>query len=511
MFSIEALESGKVFYLTKAEYFEQKNEVLVEFSNAFSKVIKRFRFFPSAHFPLSFEKQKLSELILSLGFRNFSLEEEENRLVLRTLSFGELKKIGASLAVHSSKMPLLIEPSRAFLFEKNWSFFDSFHLIDDTAFKISHQGEDSKSADFFDLGFFLIKEIPFSQALKINREDSLFLVDSAAWSNILSLPLERIPKGLDEKIDLFLEKIFFSNCALIEFEKSSSFFAEHCFAPLPRQGVVSKIDFSLVWAELFTNNFFNLGPKSMNCSCCAPLTLEARNLLPSTLIKVRFCEDNFFFESASHSFAFNFHNSSHFKNERLSKKREFCLTSLPVGPFFRDDFAQIPLIDARKLISEGKAVLVSSKEDSASHNLSWFCTKNEGFLSKEIRSINASLFFLNSKINFFEQSLFAESSFAFNYFSSLRWAFSQIISSLPKHLTSPQSKFFSAELAKNIISVQEATVSRFKEFSEKEGYRVLHADKMGAFVKGSSSLRLAKSFSFQTKLPMPQVANFCKA
>jgi len=66
-------------------------------------------------------------------------------------------------------------------------------------------------------------------------------------------------------------------------------------------------------------------------------------------------------------------------------------------------------------------------------------------------------------------------------------------------------------LAKSIVSIQEATIAKFREFSEKEGYRVLHAGKNFASVKGFSSLKLAKDFAEENNLPQPQIAGFTSA
>jgi hypothetical protein len=242
--------------------------------------------------------------------------------------------------------------------------------------------------------------------------------------------------------------------------------------------------------------------------------LDSNNLLPSSLIKIRFSEDNLYFESSSDSFAFNYHQENNFREERLAKKREFCLNSFPIGPFFKEDSTLVPLLDAKRLISNDKAVLVSSKSlDSLEnpvnslHELNWFCKNKESFFSKEVRSSNSELFLLRKQIDSFESTLI-QNNFSYFYYKSVYSALRSLLSEIPNQLTNNSSKFFSTELAKSIVSVQEATIAKFKEFSENNGYRVLHAGKNNAFVKGFSSLKLAKEFSKQTKLPQPQIASF---
>jgi hypothetical protein len=83
-----------------------------------------------------------------------------------------------------------------------------------------------------------------------------------------------------------------------------------------------------------------------------------------------------------------------------------------------------------------------------------------------------------------------------------------LIAELPFQLMSSSSKFHSLSLVRTIISVQEATLFKFREFSERNGYRVLHADRRSAFVKGYSSLALAKKFSSELSMPIVPTKGF---
>jgi len=504
----------EVFYLSRLTYNEPKGEMLVEFANNNHKFVERYRFFPFISL-FGIEADKLSELVLSLGFKGFSVEQKDSKVLLRALSFSNLKKIGTALALHINKMPLVIEPERSFLLEKNWAYFDSFQRVDNLIVKVG--AEDACGGDFAqkDLGFFLTKEIPFSEALKVSESDALFLVERAAWSSILGVPLERVPKELNEKIELFLENTFVRHGEALLFEKNDKIFSSNDYEPFSRDST-SKIDFSYVWTELFSNNFFNIGPETKNCACCTPVTLDSKNLLPSSLISVRFIGDNLFFESSSESFAVNYHSEHEFKENRAARKKEYFLNSFPVGPFFNGDLAQIPIMDALRLIGEGKVGLVSNacakdpQKESLLHELNWFCLKKESFFSKEVRNASTNLFNVRKLISSFESSLFSN-TFEYFYFKSYFSALNSVLCSLPQQLTSTNSKFFSTSLAKSIVSIQEATIAKFREFSEKEGYRVLHAGKNFASVKGFSSLKLAKDFAEENNLPQPQIAGFTSA
>ncbi len=527
----------KVFYLTNVSFNEAKHEVLVEFSNKFEKFVMREKFFPFILLSHFGDKEKLIELILSFGFKGFSLEEEGDLFCLKALTFSDLKKIGNALALNTSKYPIILSPERSFLVSKNWSYFDAFERIDNLLFKLNpksdsyQKGVVQKNIDF---GFFLTKSISFNEALNSSEEEVRFLVDSAAWSNLLLVPITRVPKSINDKLELFLENIFFKHGELISFDSGGAVYSSNGFEPLGGRETFSKIDFSSIWAELFSKNFFNIGPETKNCSCCKPFVLEAKNLLPSSMIKVKFGEDNVYYESSSDSFAVSFHNSHPFKGERLMKKKEFFLSSFPIGPFFNGDKVLVPLMDAKRLIDEKKAVLVlSSSEDlvksvngedfdehlsckaneqnnSKLHELNWFCLNTESFFSKEVRRANLTLFSLRNVLDESNSNLFQSRSFSKIYSAVLYNSLSLLLAELPNQLTNPNSKFFHSSLAKSIISVQEATIAKFKEFSENKGYRLLHANKNSAFVKGFSSLKLAKEFAKETALPQPKVAKFIR-
>ncbi len=509
--------SSRVFYLTKVSHSEARREVLVEFANSSARVVKRHKFFPFTFISVNFEKDKLEDLILSLGFKGFSLEEEGGLFCLKALSFSELKKISNALARHIGKLPVVLDPERAFLLGKGWSYFDSFEKIGDSFYKIDLSSPRSEPLGRIDLGFFLTREISFSEALRVSKEDALYLVELAAWSNLLSVPVNLVPKERDARVEMFIENIFFRHGELISFEDSKRVHKELGFEPLGGEPL-SKLDFSGVWAELFTSTFFNIGPETRNCSCCSPVVLDAKNILPSSLIKVRFLEDNVFFESVSGGFALDFHNEMPFKEQRLAKRKEFFTDSFPIGPFFRTDSAKVPLMDAKRLIAQGKAVLVSSRDCSAGdvsqnskdsiHDLHWFCMNKESFFSKEVRSASSFLFGLRKRIDSVQQGLFFSPDFSFFYLNSLYSSLSSALFSLPVQLTNPNSKFFSTSLAKNIVSVQDATIAKFREFSEEAGYRVLHANSTNAFVKGHASLKLAKDFASKNSLPQPLIAGF---
>jgi hypothetical protein len=165
-------------------------------------------------------------------------------------------------------------------------------------------------------------------------------------------------------------------------------------------------------------------------------------------------------------------------------------------------------MDAKRLIDEDKATAVYKNEENSAHELNWFCLNKESFFSKEIRFSNSKLFSLHEFFSSSQSSLFFKENFGYYYSKFLYSSVHKLLLELPNQLTNSSSKFYSTSLAKSIISIQEATLSKFKEFSTQNGYRVLHANKNNAFVKGFSSLKLARSFAEESNLPQPQIVGF---
>jgi len=480
-------------YLTKVTHNLEKKEILVEFRNKNNKVVKRFDFFPFLVLPREIEKEKVEELLLCVGIKGFEIQKKKRYLKVIAHSFNELKKISNSLALHTSKKPLTLEPERQFLIQKNWDYFDSFIFDNNVIEKVDEKKE---------IGFLITKEIPFNEAVLLDEEGIQSLVENFSLSHLLKVPLESVPASLQKRTEIFLENIFFSNGGEISWAKDNSFYSAKEFAPYGTYNSVSTIDFSSAWPQLISKNFFNLGTDTINCSCCKPIKLNDSNLLPSSIIEVEFLEDAFYYESTSNTFAMSYHKNNPFENNRKEKRREFFTKTYPVGPFFKNQKDLLPINDAKKLLDEKKVKL------SLNHSPSWFCKNKESFLSIAIRKYNKQIIAF-SKVSISNQNtLFAKNDSAYYFTSASFNSLNTLVQELPFQLMNPLSSFFSPLLASSILSVQEATLFKFKEFSEKKGYRILHLNSKNAFIRGFSSLSLTKSFSKETSLPQPQIHAF---
>ena len=446
-------------YLTKVTFNPEKKEMLVEFRNNKNKVVKRFDFYPFLVLPKEMNKEKIEELLLCVGIKGFRVEKKNKYLKVICSSFIELKKISNTLALHTGKKPLVLESERQFLIQKNWNYYDTFIFENDFLVKVDEKP---------DLGFLITKEINFGEALLLNEEETLFLVNKFALSALLKIPFTQIPSLTQAMTEIFVENIFFSNGIGISWAKNDSFYFAKEFAPYGSYESVSTIDFSSAWPQLITKNFFNLGIDTINCNCCKPIKLSDSNLLPSSLIEVEFLEDAFYYDSTSNTFALTYHKNNPFEKNRLEKKKEFFMKIYPVGPFFKNQKCLVPLNDAKKLLDESKVKLAKN------HSSNWFCKNKESFLSKSIRKYTDQSLLLSSNNTSSQNTLFEKNNSSFYFTSALLNAVNALVQELPFQLMSPRSSFFSPILASSILSVQEATLFKFKEFSEKKGYRILH-------------------------------------
>ncbi len=483
-----------VYYLVSVTFVEEKKEVICYFKNEKKQVAKRFFFKPYIIIPDNFSK-KIASLISSYGFKNFEIQKIEGRTCIVSNAFNDLKQISNCIASVTSKKFLVLDPERIFLIEKDWSFFDTFVFDND---------EIVKTFSKKDFSFYLFPLIGFDNSLKINKSLTISIIKKSVLSNILKIPVHKISENEESIVETFLENIYFKNGYFLSWEKNSFYNFGKNFVPYGLFESFSTIDFSNVWISSLTKNFFNTGPDTINCDCCKPIKTEDPNLLPSSLLNVSFVEDDFFYISNSPSFSFKFHKENEFKDRRLSKKKQFFLKNYPIGPFKKNSSCMIPLDDALSLLKEKKVLL------SKDHDLFWFCTKKESFISKELFYFKKTIFESEKRLECFSNSFFSYKSFSFFYEDLFLESLKKIVFEIPFHLTKPLSKFFSEKTARTINSLQESIITMFTEFSESSGYRVLFSSKRTVFVKGHSSLSLTKNFSKKLKLPEPEIFSFSK-
>lgn len=510
--------NSQCLFLDNVIYLPGKREIVAEFSNANEKFTQRFNFFPSMIVAHSSEKilhqiialydskkfisEKLFGKVLSKNEGKPSEKVGNNIFKITGATFVDLQKLHTLILSSLKISPLLIEPERQFLIQKNWSYFDSFTLQNNELFK-----EDKKIFPQIQNELFTKQLNDFSSdLLKDSPQTGKELIQKIAFSNILKIPFTKV--SLSEKflLDSFFENVFFAN----NFTLNPSFEKALIDARTPNGNFseLTEIDFSPVFSDILTNSFYNISFDSINCGCCKPVASNAQNVLPTSFAEVEFLSDGLYFESSNIDWSNDYHQQHAFKQERLKRKTEWFLKFFPVGPFYRNQKQLIPLHDAIKLVEEQKATI-------SFVNFSWFCAKKEGFVSKELKQLNKQIVVLNKLISqkaldFSKQfNLFSsnesEKDPEFVYFNSLKNALQSVYYLSPYFLSDNSSKFFCSEIASNIKCLQLLTLNKFSQFVEEKGFRNIYSNSQKAFVKTDSALELVEEFSEKQQLPQPEI------
>jgi hypothetical protein len=482
-------------YLVKVIYIQEKSEIICYFRDNNSQKAVRFPFKPYFILNNDFDLLKLKELINFFGIKNFNIVSKNNFIKVFSNSINSLKEISKILGITTGKKYLILDPTRVFLLEKDWSFFDIFYFENDIPIKAFSKN------NFFEI---LSPLISFEDALKIDEKNVNALIENSVFSNLLKIPINNIPTSFNEKLELFLENIYFSNAGVIQWDDVEKIYSKKDFAPYGLFENFSEIDFSMFWVQIMTKSFFNLGQDTINCGCCKPIRINDSNIIPASSIEVIPIENELFYISSSKKFSNYFHNNNVGKKARVLRKNEFFLKNFPVGPLFSNNKYLVPFDDAVKLLDEKKVSL------SKNHSLFWFCKNKESFFSKDFQNVFLKVFSLEKYLAEYSNNLLFEKSFDYFFVSKKLFLLKKLLSSIPNQLLSRFSKFFSNDLANSIISIQESILFKFETFSEKNGFRIIYSTNNNVFVKGSKSLSLTKDFSSTLKLPQPVVSNFSK-
>ncbi|MFH1224437.1 MAG: hypothetical protein V1676_01405 [Candidatus Diapherotrites archaeon] len=455
-------------YLTGAHYLPERKEVAAEFrSPAGGRVIERFKFFPSFYLGTGGIEPSLLEEVLSLydGRRFMCRGIAPGRLQVTASAYADLRKI-ANLLSSSLMLNLSVpEPERQFLLQNGWSYFDAFEKAQEKFRKIPPPSLPAVQPDFLAL--------PLQEALRelmlSDAQGAELLAKRIALSNILCTRPQNLPNGTSAMLDLMLENLFFS-CALpaptgSAFPRNRT---ENCACaekenPIPHENRPAEPYFHCALPLPDAEFLLNLGQETMNCGCCRPETLSAENISPTALVNVLFNSDGIFFESAYTRWAEEFHNSNPERERRERWRMEWSLPSIPAGPFFRGQAAMVPFADLQMLTEKGCVSVLPH-----GHELSWFCTKHESAISRQIRESNERVSLLGAMVAEREKTHLKSHKILFAsalgqdaehlYLSNLNSSLSELISLMPAHLANPNSRFYSRQLADAISCIRQGMV-----------------------------------------------------
>jgi hypothetical protein len=492
--------TSNTLYLTKVRYLEEKKRIVLEFSNSELKRTKSFLFFPSFFLEKRVPKKELNTILSNYNPQRFRADEKQHAFQVTASSFRDLKCLANLCLGALGQRPLLLEPERQFLLTMGWSYFDAFHFLQGNPVR-------SNRIHFPDANVSELTDSTQETALQLlgqDRQAGLGFIKALALSKVLRLPFDGLPESEFLELETIMENMLFESGFALAAEGARVFHKRESKKPNCQNAV--EMDFSGLWALLLTHSFYNLGFDSLNCECCKPKSLFERNVLPNSRVIARFLREGFYFESALPAYAGEFHRQNPLAHNRLRLQREFCLNYLPVGPFKRNQTAELLLCDAVKLCSAGSVELV----DTAA--LHWFCLRRESFLSLRLRRLYSSAVSLSKQLAAEEKAAFQKhglvgndvlaNNLNFLFKDALRQILKRLYCSIPAHLTNPASTLFSRPLSDSIEALQGLTMHRFSELLRERNGRVLAVGSRSALVRTNEPMSLLKEFSKREKLPL---------
>jgi len=474
-------------FLSNIAYAPEKRQITVDFSRENEKASRKYSFFPKMFvFLEKIPKEQLVDALSNYDLKKLKVDFKEKTAIVFAATFSDLKKVNNLFTDFFGFHSNLIEPERQFLIEKEWSYFDCFDFSEGEPQLVLSSEFPNVSLDF--LSDSLEKTV--ASLLFSNKALARETVQKIVYSKLLRVPL--VGRDDDKSLEeLFLENIFFESekqipvgsCKFKDLKLYSHSKAE--------------IDFSKLVSVMASKPFNNIGFETINCECCKPWDNEAKNILPSTLVKVRFLREGFYFNSVSPLWAKAFHYSNPRKEEREKRRREYFYDFYPVGPFSRNNSVKILLADANVLQEQGLVEVLCER------SVEWFCLKHESALSKEISSLYSSLSSLGavmreenasvvaSKGLFFSQVL--DSSPGFFYKKILRKTISGLLSSFPNMLTFPQNRFFDKSVAIAFETLNGCILRDFEGVAQNSAGRISFRSSK-ALVDPSSLLSVSREF-----------------
>ncbi|MCR4335944.1 MAG: hypothetical protein NUV57_05430 [archaeon] len=474
-------------FLSRVTYTPDKRQITAEFSRKNDKASRKYSFFPKMHLPLEkISRGNLLEALEDYDVRKLKIDFKGNIATIFAATFSDLKKVNNLLNNFFNFRSNLIEPERQFLLGEKWSYFDSFNFSDS-------EFEKTQTTDFPDVSMDFLSdslEETVASLLLNNKSLAKETIEKIVFSKLLRIPLmgREEDKSLEE---IFTENIFFLSEKPIPIGVPGN---NTGLKPVHKKSV---IDFSKMISIMASRPFNNLGFETINCSCCKPWGKEAKNILPSSLVRVNFLRESFYFDSVSSNWAEAYHFSNNEMHLREKRKREYFLEVYPSGPFSRNSFGNILLADALKLEQEGLVKIVSQETPS------WFCVKKESAFSSEINRLYESLLILDLVVEkesssvvaseglFFSQ--FLESKPGHHYRKTLDKTISRLLSSFPKLLTNSSGRFFNKDFAIGLESINSLVLKDFEEIAKNSQTRVTFKDST-ALVDSSSFMSASKEF-----------------
>ena len=478
----------KNFYLFNTKYDNEKNRIILYFTENIitqkADFIYKERYYPS--FYVDLPKVLVQNLLIDFK-KKIKIEKiNSEKIKLIAKNYIILQKCANILNSASSKNILVIEPERQYLINNNWSYYDSFIITYNNQIKKIEKNT--------------ITNININKFIsKIGIQEKLDLVKSLSkrllLSNILKIKPEINIKN-DEILNILFENNFYKNQLVLKNKQKISY--------LKTQDAIKNsiaLDFSKVWPYLLQNEFYNIGYETLNCDGCKPKNLNDTNILSSSLVKVRFLSDGFYFLSKDREWGNWFHKNNKLKENRINYMKQNRIKQLPTGPFFKNQIEFIELIDAVDLVNNKNIEIL---EDTS--KLNWACKNKESFVSKiihdlknKIQSIEMSINLSNS-INYNQKNNFnLEKNPVFVQYTTEFNVLNNILEEIPRFMQHTNTKFYDPLVAKSVKLIKKETINKINN----QNLVIEQNEKI--IIKDKNLIKKMNNYFPKLNIPIPKI------
>ena len=457
----------KKLYLLNSLYENEKNRIVLYFadnilSSKFDFTYKeKFNPYFYVDIPLDLGKKLLYEFKGDIKVELI----EPNIIKVKARNYEILQKSSKIISLSTGKNIILLEPERQYLLNNNWSYYDTFC--------ITHENKIKKIKDTNDLHIAIknvIENLDNTEKIRL----STILTKKLITCNLLSIkPNTELPN--EQILNMLFENNFYKKALVIKNKPIIS---------IPkRKEILNKsycLDFSGVIPHLLLKENYNIGFETINCTCCKPNQIFEANTLSNSLVEVRFEKNGFYFISTNKQFRYKYHQEDERKENRLIYMHENKIRDLPSGPFFSGEKQLIPLSDAIRLTETGDVTITHEN-----NKLSWYCLKNESFISEIISRLIKRLKIIEKSISISNYSNYSkkisnelDNNFSYTLYMTEYALLLNLLSEIPIFMAHTNTKFYTPEVTSAIKTIKEdlivraspspEDVPRFTEVTEKE-------------------------------------------
>lgn len=480
------------YFLVNVTYDNEKSKIILYFTKDLENqnkinYIYSEKFYPS--FIIDLNKSLVKDLLYEFS-KEIIIKEKEEKTKVYARNQEILERCKKILQLSTNKNILLIESERQFLIENNWSYYDSFCLINRN---------------------------------KINKIFSSSLTNT---NHIIKNMINKLDLKIEARIHKISKKIIFTNylkkkiSSDITYTQAINYLLENYFYKnniiQPQESISQpeykkkdevntiKIDFTKTWAHYLITEEYNIGYETLNCDCCKPKSIYDINVLPHSLVEARFIKNGYYFLAKDYLWAKEFHKNNKDKDKRERYKKQNKLITIPIGPFYKNDTKKIQLIDGLWLYDNKEIEIIDNQE------YKWFCKNKKSFLSyiiEDIINIKNSIdksIELTTKLNYSNNNLnkinCLEKNITFYLYLSEQKIFDKLLKEIILFIQNKNTKFYMSDLDKAIKSIKQKTYDNISK--EEHRYKIR---KETIITKDKGLLKKINNYFPKINIPLPDI------